>query len=222
VTGAYRPTNPVLAGAYANTRSAVAYLDETFHRGGPGAGRFYVFSAVVVEREEMVDLRSELEAMAGGTFWHTSDELLTEDGRKKAAAMLDYLGKGPEVCVISHHVQIADDDEDLEGARRECLRGLAAKLSAGTDPVRERIDLMVLEERNPRNLSNLDHKNIAAMRREGLIHRSMQVVMTSPKFEHLLWLPDLVSAAYRRTLTHGDDTLFSLVRLMVYFVDPVE
>jgi hypothetical protein len=142
VTGAYRPMNPVLAGAYANTRSAVAYLDETFHRGAPGADRFYVFSSVVVEREEMVNLRAELEAIVCGTFWHTSDELLTEDGRKKASAMLDYLGKGPEVCVISHHVQIADDDEDLEGARRECLRGLAAKLSAGTDPVRERIDLV--------------------------------------------------------------------------------
>jgi hypothetical protein len=200
----------------------VAYLDETFDRGAAGSGRFYVFSAVVVEREEMADLRSELEVLAGGTFWHTSDELLMEDGRKKASAMLDYLGKGPEVCVISHHVQIADDDEELEGARRECLRGLAVKLSAGTDPVRERIDLMVLEERNPRNLSNLDHKNIAAMRREGLIHRSMQVLPTSPKFEHLLWLPDLVSSAYRRTLTHGDDTLFSLIRSMVYFVDPVK
>lgn len=222
MTGAYRPSNPVLVRAYANTAGAVAYLDETFHHGAAGADCFYVFTAVVVERAEMVDLRGELETIAGGSFWHTSDELLTEEGRKKAARMLDFLGKGPEVCVISHHTRVADGDEDLEGARRACLRGLAGKLSAGTDPVGGRIDLMVLEERNPRNLSNLDRKNITVMRREGLIHRSMLAVLISPKFEHLLWLPDLVASAYRRTFTHADDSLFSLIRPLVRFVDPLE
>jgi hypothetical protein len=58
------------------------------------------------------------------------------------------------------------------------MRGLAAALSAGNAPIGRRVDLMVLEERNPRNLSNLDRKHIAAMRSEGLIHRSMQAVLT--------------------------------------------
>jgi hypothetical protein len=49
----------------------------------------------------------------------------------------------------------------------------------------------------------------------------MLAVLTSPKYEHLLWLPDLVSSAYRRTVTHADDSLFSLIRPMVHFVDPV-
>jgi len=222
VTGARRPVNPVLAEAYANTAGAVAYLDETFHDGKSGTGRFYVFTAVLVERAEMETLRDELREIAGGTFWHTTDELLTEEGRKKASGMLQFLGEGDEICVISHHTHVADDDEDLEAARRECLRGLAAALSGGGDPLRGRVDLMVFEERNPRNLSNLDRKNIKEMRAEGLIHRSMQAVLTSPKFEHLLWLPDLVSSAYRRTITHSDDSLFSPIRPMVHFVDPVE
>jgi hypothetical protein len=216
-----RPSNPVLDKAYTNTTGAVAYLDETFEHGEHGLGRFYVFTAVLVERTEMDVLRDELRGVAGGTFWHTTDELLTEDGRKKASAMLEFLGKGEEICVISHHTHVADDDQDLEAARRECMRGLLAALSAGAAPLRGRIDLLVLEERNPRNLSNLDRKNIAAMRAEGLIHRSMQAVLSSPKFEHLLWLPDLVSSAYRRTVTHHDDSLFSLIRPMVHFVDPV-
>lgn len=58
------------------------------------------------------------------------------------------------------------------------------------------------------------------MRAAGLIRRSMQTVLTSPKYEHLLWLPDLVSLAYRRTFTHHDDGLFSLIRHNVRIIRP--
>lgn len=222
MTGTFRSSaHPVLDKAYANTTGAVAYLDETFHHGEDGATRFYVFTAVVVERTEMRLLREELREIAGGTFWHTTDELRTEEGRKKAAAMLQFLGEGNEVCVIAHHSRVDNADDDLEDARRDCLRGLASTLSVGADPLSGSIDLMVLEDRNPRNRSNLDRKNIAAMRADGLIHRSMQVVLTSPKYEHLLWLPDVVSSAYRGTFTRADDTLFSLIQPRVHFVDPV-
>lgn len=222
MTGPFRPpAHPVLDTAYANTTGAVAYLDETFHHGENGAARFYVFAAVVVERTEMSLLREELRDIAGGTFWHTTDELQTEEGRKRASAMLQFLGDGDEICVIAHHTRVDDADADLEDARRACLRGLAATLSAGADPLRGPIDLMVLEDRNPKNRSNLDRKNIAAMRADGLIHRSMQAVLTSPKYEHLLWLPDVVSSAYRGTFTRADDTLFALIRPRVHFIDPM-
>lgn len=219
---AYRPpAHPVLDRAYANTAGAVAYLDETFDDGQHGRSRFYVFTAVVVERAEMPLLRQELRDIAGGTFWHTTDELRTEEGRKKASSMLNFLGEGNEICVIAHHSRIDDDDHDLEEARRACLRGLASSLSIGAARLRGSIDLMVLEERNPRNRSNLDRKNISAMRAEGLVHRSMQAVLTSPKYEHLLWLPDLVSSAYRGTLTRADNSLFSLIQQRVHIIDPM-
>lgn len=220
--GTFRPpAHPVLDKAYANTAGAVAYLDETFHHGENGAARFYVFTAVVVERTEMSVLRRELRDIADGTFWHTTDELRTEEGRKKASAMLQFLGEGDEICVIAHHTRIDDADEDLENARRACLQALASTLSAGAEPLTGPIDLMVLEERNPKHRSNLDRKNIAAMRADGVIHRSMQAVLTSPRYEHLLWLPDVVSSAYRGTFTRADDTLFSLIRPKVHFVDPL-
>lgn len=222
MTGHFRPpAHPVLDKAYANTAGAVAYLDETFHHGENGAARFYVFTAVVVERTEMSVLREELRDIAGGTFWHTTDELRTEEGRKKASAMLQFLGDGQEVCVIAHHSRVDDSDAELEDARRACLQGVASTLSAGAAPLGGPIDLMVLEERNPRHRSNLDRKNIAAMRADGLIHRSMQAVLTSPRYEHLLWLPDVVSSAYRGTFTRNDDALFSLIRPRVHFIDPM-
>lgn len=45
--------------------------------------------------------------------------------------------------------------------------------------------------------------------------------LTSPKNEHLLWLPDVVSSAYRRTLTHSDRSFFSLIRPLVHLVAPI-
>jgi len=214
------PSHPVLEKAYANTAGAVAYLDETFHRAAVVGDRFYVITAVLVERDEMRALRDGMRELAGSTFWHTTDQLLTEDGRRRAHAMLDFLGSGNEICVIAHHIRVDDADTDLEHARRDCLRAVATRLSAGTAPLHAPVSLLVIEQRNPRNLSNLDRKSIQQMRVEGLIHRSMQTVLTSPKYEHLLWLPDLVALAYRRTFTHGDDSLFSPVRHAVHFVDP--
>lgn len=216
------PANPVLEKAYNNTSGPVAYLDETFHHATNARDRFYVITAVLVERPEMSALRSALRQQAGGTFWHTTDQLLTEDGRKRAQAMLQFLGEGDEICMITHHRQAAPDDHDLEGARRDCLRTIGSALSAGAAPFPGPAGLMVIEERNPRNLSSLDRRTIKEMRGDGLIHRSMQTVLTSPKYEHLLWLPDLVSLAYRRTFTHNDCTLFSLVQRRVHITKPAD
>lgn len=115
------PINPVLEKAYANTAGPTAYLDETFHQAAHGRDRFYVITAVLVGRPEMPLLRSTLRELAGGTFWHTTDQLLTEDGRRCARAMLEFLGDGDEICMIAHRTRVADDDRDLEGARRDCL-----------------------------------------------------------------------------------------------------
>jgi hypothetical protein len=117
--------------------------------------------------------------------------------------MLRFLSEGDEVCVIAHHSRVDNADEDREDARRACLRGVASTLSTGADPLDGPIELMVLEDRNPKHRSNLDRKNIAAKRADGLIHRSMQAVLTSLKYEHLLWLPDVVVLGLSRDVHPG-------------------
>ncbi|MGY1948908.1 hypothetical protein [Nocardia asiatica] len=214
-------SNPALDLAYANTSGPVAYLDETFQAPGTKEAAFYVFTAVLVERDEMQGLRDKLQELAGGTFWHTTDELLTGDGWKKALAMLEYLGQGPELCVLAHECQVDEDDTDVEKARRACLRGLLAALSAG-GPTWGRTDLVVFEERTPRNRANFDRKHVSDLRREQKIHRAMQVQMVSPKHEHLLWLPDVVSSAFRKSITRrGDEQLLEPIRSRMRFVEPL-
>ncbi|MBF6163053.1 hypothetical protein IU421_30320 [Nocardia cyriacigeorgica] len=214
-------SNPALDKAYANTSGPVAYLDETFQAPGTKDPAFYVFTAVLVEREEMQDLRDKLRELAGGTFWHTTDELLTGEGWKKALAMLEYLGQGPELCVLAHECEVDDADTDVEKARRACLRGLLAALSEG-GPSWGRTDLVVFEERNPRNRANFDRKHVTELRREEKIHRGMQIQMVSPKHEHLLWLPDVVSSAFRKSLTRrGEERLLEPVHARMHFVAPL-
>lgn len=214
-------SHPALERAYANTGGPVAYLDETFQQPGRGVPAFYVFTAVLVDRDEMFDLRVRLRELAGGTFWHTTDELLTGEGWKKTLAMLEYLGQGTELSLLAHEHQVDESDTDVEGARRACLRGLLSALSSG-GPSWGRVDLAVFEERTPRNRANFDRKHVADLRNEKRIHRGMQVQMVSPKFEHLLWLPDLVSSAFRKSITaRGDQELLAPIRARMHFVDPI-
>lgn len=214
------PTNPALERAYANTAGPVAFLDETYQAPSAEFAGFYVFTAVLVDRTEMSDLRLTLRELAGGTFWHSTDELQTGEGWKRARRILEYLGQGPEVCVLAYERAVELDDTDVERARRACLRGLLAGLSAG-GPAWPAVRLAVFEERTPRNRANFDRRHVKELRQQGLIERGMQVVMTSPKFEHLLWLPDVVSSAFRRSITGRQSMeLLTPVIGQVHFVDP--
>ena len=87
----------------------------------------------------------------------------------------------------------------------------------GSDPV----DLLVLEERSQSNLKNRDqasHKELLSTRQ---VPRQTRLLQTSPACERLLWLPDLVASAYRRTITHNDRTLFDKIQDQTHFVAPL-
>ncbi|MCQ9341053.1 hypothetical protein NQ028_07850, partial [Corynebacterium phoceense] len=39
-----------------------------------------------------------------------------------------------------------------------------------------------------------------------VVSRGTQLLLVSPRHEHLLWLPDLIAMAFRRKITHKDET----------------
>ncbi|WP_280490697.1 hypothetical protein [Nocardia farcinica] len=212
--------------AYRNARGPVAYLDESYqvaHTAVPAARTFYIFTAVVVEHAQMEELRAGLVEIAGSRWWHTTEALQSTDGRAKTEDMLSFLSEGPEVSIISLEMPIGPNDRDGEAARRACYRGLASQLAAGGDDAWQPVDLLVLEERNQRALQNRDARNHRELLADKLVPRGTVMHPTSPAVELLLWLPDLVSSAYRRSLTHHDQTnkLFDIVRDRAHFVDPL-
>ncbi|MFE4457989.1 hypothetical protein ACFROC_11605 [Nocardia tengchongensis] len=216
-----------MAEAYRRTKGPVAFLDESYQTHNPDvnpAQTFYVFTAVVVRLPDMDELRDGLRQIAGSDYWHSTEALQDSDGPAAMQDMLEFLAEGSEPCVIAHRVPIDADDHDGEAARRACYRGVAIELAGGGDGRWDPVDLLVLEERNQDNFRNKDRRNHSELVAEQRIPRNTRLLPTSPKFEHLLWLPDLVSSAYRRSLTHRDKTsrLFSIIKSRVHFVDSME
>lgn len=215
------PAQRAVDDAYRRTRGAVALLDESYSapaEAGAGRPTFYVFSSVLVRVKDMDVLRGGLVDIAESDFWHTSDALKTEEGRTQTRTMLDYLAEGIEPCVITHRVSVDPEDSDAEDARKQCYQALAVALAAGRPGVWDPVDLLVLEERSQSNLKNRDqasHKELISTRQ---VPRQTRLLQTSPACERLLWLPDLVASAYRRTITHNDRTLFDKIQDQTHFV----
>lgn len=222
-----RAKGDIVADAYARTKGPVAFLDESYQAPDPNAPEhktFYVFTAVVVQQEEMEELRAGLEEIAEGTWWHTTNAMLEDEGRRKTQEMLEFLAEGYEACVVAHQIPVDPTDHNAESARRACYRGLAIELAPGADEKWDPVELLVLEERNQMNFRAKDRKNHNELVTAEAIPRNTRLLQTSPKFERLLWLPDVVSMAYRRTITHLDETskLFGIIEEKVHFVQPVE
>ncbi|MGW4635503.1 hypothetical protein [Nocardia sp. NPDC004415] len=214
-----------LADAYRRGKGPVAFLDESYQI-ADGTVRqnetFYVLTAVIVRIPDMDELRENLLAIVGSSYWHSTEALRDGgSGPDIMRAMLEYLSEGVEPVMIAHRVSVAEGDKDGEAARRDCYRSLAVELSRGGTG-RDPVELLVLEERNQSNLRNRDKRNHRDLVSEQLIGRNSRLVQTSPRYETLLWLPDVVSSAYRRSLTHRDETstMFDIVRDYVEFVTP--
>lgn len=210
--------------AYARTKGPVAFLDESYQAPKDTAGgekTFYIFTAVVLAAKDFDELRDGLVEIAGERYWHTTEAL--RDGRvAEIRDMLEYLADGAEPCVIAHKVPVNDDDTEAELARRMCYQALAVELAAGRPGAWDSVDLLLLEERNQRHLKNNDAASHNALVTERRVPRQTRLLQVSPAAELLLWLPDVVSSVFRRTLTHRDETsrLFDVVKDQVHFIRP--
>lgn len=197
----------------------IAYLDESYR--GPaeheGEDPFYLMTAVVVHKRDMNTIRAELQVIADGTYWHTTEAYQTESGAEQAMKMLKYLADGDEPVVVVLRRGLDEKAKTLEDARALCLTALASRLSAPTQA--SRTDLLILEERRNRDLRGLDEKTIKAARSSGTVPRNLAFHQTSPSCERLLWLPDLVSFSLRREVANGETRLMDVVRPMTEIID---
>ncbi|MFC8526400.1 hypothetical protein [Nocardia sp. NPDC057227] len=216
----------VLAAAYRNARGPVAYLDESYQVVNADVttdNTFYVLTAVIVGFDQMAELRRGLREIADDDWWHTTEALQHDEGRDRTEDMLGFLAEGPETCVLALRAPIESADTTGESARRSCYRGLVTRLGNGGDDW-DATDLIVLEQRNQRTLRATDERTHRELLGDGLIPRGTRLLQTSPAAERLLWLPDVVSSAYRRSLTHSDRTgkFFTLIDDQVHFVPPLD
>jgi hypothetical protein len=188
----------LLARAYANNQgSCVAFIDESYHAPGfafrAAGGPFYIMAAYVVPVDDLEAMRGDVEAVVGGTYWHSTESHMTDEGQEAIRGFTGYIGEGREPVIVTLRRPIEESDTDGEIARAACLRALLEVLAGGLhcDP----ISLAIFEERKFATQKNADEMTIKGARSDGIIPRHMHVMPASPSFERLLWLPDVASFA---------------------------
>ncbi len=196
----------------------VAYLDETYHVANDGRSKFYVIAAVVVLEQDRDELRSELDHLVPGGWWHTTEQLRDDSGRTEARQLLKTFQVPEETCVIVEKASVATGDKDGMQAREAALGRLLTAVHHATFKTHPPVNLAVLEEQREGRKNNADRATRKKLIAAGAIAQSMAMVMASPGSEHLLWLPDLVCSAYRQKIVHGAHDLFDEIQAMTHVV----
>lgn len=201
----------------------VAFVDETYstmREAKTASGRaqvqpdelsFYVMSAVVVTAKDRDGLRADLDDRVPAAYWHTSEMLRSTEGTAQALELLTCLDAGHEACVIVHQTAVNADDTNGEIARQACFARLLESLFYADCGTHEPVRLVVMEERPARWQNRNDWRTRAKLIEEQRIDGTLRLVTTSPRTDHLLWLPDLVCSAYRQKLLRRRTELFAEV-----------
>jgi hypothetical protein len=190
----------------------VAYLDETYHVETDGYRRFYVMAAVVVLEKDRDPLRNEIDQLVPEGWWHTTDQLRTDAGRKKAGDLLRTLQVPDETCVIVDKVAVDDDDKDGTRARGAVLGRLLTAIHNAEQGTHPAVSLAVMEEQRVARLNNFDRSVRKQLIAQAAIPKTSTLLAVSPGSEHLLWLPDLVCSAYRQKTIFARTELFTEIQ----------
>lgn len=196
--------HPSLARIYgtANPQSEFLFIDESYTTPQEGLNSaFYLLTAVKFSYADLPGVRADLQDIACGDYWHTTEALQTKEGTQTFEEFLDYFRSEADPSFITCKTSLTTR-YNTEDARQDCLRALL-NLSV---PSSEGLAGVVFEKRNVARDNNRDRKFLKVLEQEGVIPQSLGRAWVSPIDELALWAPDIVGMAYRRQRTHSDST----------------
>lgn len=219
--GSRLPTKAsLLQKAYAaNGNGPVAYVDESYFdhslhvSSGKSSSPFYVVGSVVVKDSDRLILNKELDSIVPSGDWHTTRDTSSHQGQFQLRQMLKKVTAGLTPIVVSRNVGADLLSYDKEAAREACLVALASYLVAQHD-----VGLIVLEQRRE-NEQLIDAQTISEAKRRGDIPRNLVAHQTSPRYENLLWLPDIVSSSMFRRMTGSNDKHYRPLHKKIIAID---
>lgn len=181
---------------YSRTNGSIAFVDESYKQFADEYGAsFYLVTASILTSKCLINSRSALIKVAGGHWWHTT-EIFRQGKIHQIGPMIGVITENFEVSCLS--VQEPVVAGDLETARRKCLVNLYAHLD-------RRMCKTVVIERRPRNSErNSDASLVKRAISQGLLSKQLLVFQGHPGAEPLLWAPDVICWALRRSLALGD------------------
>jgi len=189
-------TDSKLRDLYLSTYGDIAYVDESYSV--PSGGRqkyFYILTATLVKRENLIDTRKSLLDISGSNYWHTFEKNLEENGKKQILEMAKFLADYTNIITIQTNVR--PDDTQGEHARKACFGKLFEVLF---ESYLHSKGMIVLESRAEGANKKIDNQTISFWINKKIIPRSARIYMGTPRLECLLWAPDVVSWSTNRLL----------------------
>lgn len=202
---------------YARTPGPVVFVDESLRAPGNSYGErpFYTMSGVTIPKESLDTVRTGLERIVGGDYWHTTEAYNgklgpVEELRPRILELNEYLARVVDFNIVTVQTEIGTGPEALQRAREECITTLvrSATTSRREDPPRLMVFEQLKEDAYPGG-NKRDHDVLARLKSAGLIHRSVVVESVSPWDEKLLWAADLSSWSFYHRLARSDETWFA-------------
>ncbi|WP_144414289.1 hypothetical protein [Corynebacterium mustelae] len=175
-------------------------MDESYREPAKQSDKdgYYIIAGSVLTKDTLEGTRIRLQEIVGHNHFHTTEALQTTDGTHTVHALLDQCHQWEDKHLLVVKTRLGPGD-DTEHARQQCLTALIRELDTNTRAI-------IFEKRQHNKDNNADQALIKKLRNQKLLPQSVRTVWVSPSDEKLLWLPDLVAMAYRRTITHTDDT----------------
>lgn len=189
---------------YLDSAGNVAFIDESYlepSRALGGGNTIYVVSAVLVPRARIRATRDKLVELTATGHWHTTERFRNPEGKEDILRMARYIARA-SATVVAVKAPLDAKDKGGEAARRACFEALVARLVGGN--LLDSNGLLVYEQRREAAQRKVDQATFRRLRSDGTIPDSFFVYEGSPAGEPLLWAPDVMAWATRRSIALDD------------------
>lgn len=208
--------HPSLARLYAcRDDDLIAYVDETYlSLSEDEENAFYAITAAIYEKRELPSLRNDLIDIVNGLFnkpypyWHSTEALRTARGRAVFEDLLSYIRDCEDKSFVTCKTKIDGSEVSNEPGRKtvgpeeRARRACFGKLFEVYLQDLPSLSGLVVEKRETTEDDDRDRSFFKRLRKEGLMPSRVGRAWVSPSDEVALWVPDIVSMAFRRMLTH--------------------
>lgn len=205
--------HPSLARLYqCSPHSEFLYFDETYTAPeDPFHDRpFYALTAVQFKYEDHSAIRQDIQEIVGASYFHSTESLRSSTGQAVFEELVRYCSENKDPSFVTCNVDLAQDS-NIEDARRECIKHLISEYAVKIPY----LEGFIFEARRENKDNNRDRRFLKHLREEKILPDNIGSAWVSPHEEKLLWVPDLVCMAYRRSMTHQD-------RTSIYFSEYLE
>lgn len=192
-----------------------AFVDETYRPpkvSDDGYGMhqgFYSMTAVIVEADQVKDLRDALTNLQGD-FYH-ANRVSIDRSQALLELVHQQLPPGAAIITVGTAVDYSPDaDTQVDFIRQARHSNMLSLIQQGQDRDNP-VYAFVFERMRDNNENQLDLEAISNFIQAGLIE-PIDRIQISPSAERLLWTPDAVCYAVQKVLNSSDYTLFETIK----------